>query len=76
MMLKLIKPILAKLPQSIDAGEKQPLLGKTPAPSVQVTKEAEDAYYQSMRSELKKKVWEKDGGVVSLFLFRLEFFKY
>lgn len=69
MMLKLVKPILSKLPKSIDSGEKQPLLEKVPAPSVQVTKEAEDTYYQSMRSELKKKVWEKDGGVVRLYHF-------
>ncbi|GAA6054351.1 hypothetical protein JCM3770_003330 [Rhodotorula araucariae] len=36
---------------------------KKPAPYVEVKTEAEDAYYWRLRKEMKKKVWEKDGGV-------------
>lgn len=53
MILKLIKPILAKLDKPLT----------TPAPSVVVTAAAEEAYDHKLRAEMKKKVWEKDGGV-------------
>jgi hypothetical protein len=48
MTLKLIKPILQQL--------KQVKLLPTPAPSVEVTQEAEQRYNEEMRRELKKKV--------------------
>jgi len=35
-----------------------------PAPYVEVTTEAEDRLYGRLRAEMKKKIWEKDGGVV------------
>ncbi|GAA5938055.1 hypothetical protein JCM3775_005325 [Rhodotorula graminis] len=34
-----------------------------PAPYVEVTSEAEDRVYARLRAEMKKKIWEKDGGV-------------
>jgi hypothetical protein len=60
-MFRLIKPILKEL-------RKPQLL--IPAPYVEVTKRAEDEFMANIRAEMKKKVWEKDGGVVS-FLFQL-----
>lgn len=56
-MFRLIKPILKEL-------RKTQLL--VPAPYVEVTKQAEDEFMADIRSEMKKKVWEKDGGVVSI----------
>jgi hypothetical protein len=50
----LIRPIVEKL-------RKVQLL--KPAPFVEVTTEAEDRFYAAVRKEMKKKVWEKDGGV-------------
>ncbi|BGP00513.1 flavin-containing monooxygenase [Rhodotorula toruloides] len=50
----LIRPIVEKL-------RKVQLL--KPAPFVEVTTEAEDRFYDAVRKEMKKKVWEKDGGV-------------
>ncbi|BGP19132.1 hypothetical protein JCM10213v2_007219 [Rhodosporidiobolus nylandii] len=35
----------------------------TPAPFVEVTQQAEESYWQGLRKEMKKKVWEQDGGV-------------
>lgn len=58
MVLALIKPILAKL-------KKDPA-PSSPLPTVEVTAEAERIYYDQMRAEMRKKVWEKDGGVVRL----------
>lgn len=54
-MLKLVKPILSKI-------SKLKLL-PVPAPSVEVTAEAQTRYNADVRKEMKKKVWEKDGGV-------------
>ncbi|KAK4047414.1 hypothetical protein OIV83_005461 [Microbotryomycetes sp. JL201] len=54
MMLKLVKPILNK----ISKVELQ-----LPAPSIEVTHEAQQRYNEAVRNEMKKKVWEKDGGV-------------
>ena len=54
-MLRLIKPVLAELKKT------QILAG--PAPSVEVTGVAERRYMNEVRKEMKKKVWEKDGGV-------------
>ncbi|GAA5966609.1 hypothetical protein JCM21900_001468 [Sporobolomyces salmonicolor] len=51
---RLLAPILAKL--------RKPQLF-IPAPFVEVTKEAEDEFMVDIRREMKKKVWEKDGGV-------------
>lgn len=53
MILKLIKPILAKTSLPVSS----------PAPSVVVTAKAELEYNQALRAQMKKKVWEKDGGV-------------
>lgn len=50
----LIRPIVEKL-------RKVQLL--KPAPFVEVTTEAENRFYAAVRKEMKKKVWEKDGGV-------------
>lgn len=50
----LIRPIVEKL-------RKVQLL--KPAPFVEVTTKAEDRFYAEVRKEMKKKVWEKDGGV-------------
>ncbi|SCZ92516.1 BZ3500_MvSof-1268-A1-R1_Chr5-2g07934 [Microbotryum saponariae] len=47
-------PILKKLKQNRDA---------SPGPIVEVSKQAQDAYMGKLRAEMKKKVWEKDGGV-------------
>lgn len=58
-MFRLIKPILKEL-------RKPQLL--IPAPTVEVTKKAEDEFMSDVRTEMKKKVWEKDGGVVSFVL--------
>ncbi|ORY41822.1 hypothetical protein BCR35DRAFT_356412 [Leucosporidium creatinivorum] len=55
MMLKLIKPILRKISQV--------KLLPVPAPSVEVTAEAQARYNADVRKEMKNKVWEKDGGV-------------
>lgn len=55
MMLKLIKPILRQLSQV--------KLLPVPAPSVEVTAEAQAQYNADVRKEMKNKVWEKDGGV-------------
>ncbi|KAL8287672.1 hypothetical protein RQP46_003530 [Phenoliferia psychrophenolica] len=55
MTLKLITPILKKL--------KSGKALSSPAPSVEVTPEAETEYYSLLRTEMKRKVWEKDGGV-------------
>lgn len=63
MTLKLIAPILKQLSNSPSIWEKQPLLARNRAPSVQVTKEAEDVYDQDFRAEMKKKVWESGGSV-------------
>ncbi|BGP50661.1 hypothetical protein JCM10450v2_006580 [Rhodotorula kratochvilovae] len=54
MMVKLLKPVVAALKSKNDS---------VPAPSVEVTQEAEDAWYQAMRAEMAKKVWEMDGGI-------------
>ncbi|GAA5880520.1 hypothetical protein JCM1840_003688 [Sporobolomyces johnsonii] len=54
LVFRLIKPILAKL-------RKVQLL--RPAPYVEVTQEAEDAFMADIRKEMKKKVWEIGGGV-------------
>ncbi|SCZ87860.1 BZ3500_MvSof-1268-A1-R1_Chr2-3g05328 [Microbotryum saponariae] len=54
MMRKLIKPILSQLKPSTN-GE--------PAPTVEVTPAAQEQYSKKIRNEMKKKVWEKDGGV-------------
>lgn len=59
LILRLVKPILAKL--TSDAK----IVG--PSPSVTVKAESEAAYMVKLRSEMKKKVWEKDGGVVSFY---------
>jgi len=53
--LKLVKPLLAKLTA---AGANKAVAG----PTVEVTAEAEDAYYASLRGAMKNRVWEKDGG--------------
>lgn len=57
MILRLIKPILA-LTRRVE-------LLATPAPTVEVTREAEERVYTELRAEMKKKVWEsqKEGGV-------------
>jgi hypothetical protein len=55
MMLKLVKPILSKISQV--------KLLPVPAPSVEVTAEAQARYNADVRKEMKNKVWEKDGGV-------------
>lgn len=68
MIINLIRPIIAKLKSQSSSSEKAQLL-TGPAPTVEVTKQAEDEYYASMRQELKKKVWEKNGGVVCFFEF-------
>jgi len=57
LMFRLIKPILNQL-------RKTQLT--IPAPFVEVTKRAEDEFMSDIRTEMKKKVWEKNGGVVSL----------
>lgn len=54
MTLNVIKPILAKL-QKVEL--------QLPAPTVEVTKDAQDKFYKALRAEMKKKVWEKNGGV-------------
>ncbi|GAA6009379.1 hypothetical protein JCM11491_004299 [Sporobolomyces phaffii] len=54
LMFRLIKPIVDQL-------RKPQLL--IPAPYVEVTKKAEDEFMANIRAEMKKKVWEKDGGV-------------
>ncbi|SCV74893.1 BQ2448_7922 [Microbotryum intermedium] len=54
MMRKLIKPILSQLKPST-TGES--------APTVEVTAAAQEQYNKKIRNEMKKKVWEKDGGV-------------
>ncbi|GAA6062709.1 hypothetical protein JCM10212_002260 [Sporobolomyces blumeae] len=54
LMFRLIKPILNEL-------RKPKLL--EPAPFVEVTKRAEDEFMADIRREMRKKVWEKDGGV-------------
>ena len=56
LMFRLIKPILNQL-------RKTQLT--IPAPFVEVTKRAEDEFMADIRTEMKKKVWEKNGGVVS-----------
>jgi hypothetical protein len=50
MILKLVKPILAKLSKPLSS----------PAPSVSVTCAAEEAYDANLRAEMKKKVWESN----------------
>lgn len=54
MMLQLIEPILKKTSQ---------VEVLKPAPSIEVTAEAQDRYNKAVRAEMKKKVWEKNGGV-------------
>lgn len=53
--LALIKPILRR----ISRVELPPV----PAPSVEVKVQAEKRYQEQVRRQMKKKVWEKDGGV-------------
>lgn len=62
LVFHLIRPILNELRRGNAGGGKD---GK-PAPYVEVTPEAEDRYYAVLRAEMKKKIWEKDGGVVRL----------
>ncbi|SCV72553.1 BQ2448_4090 [Microbotryum intermedium] len=54
MMIKLLRPILNKLEQD---------QGVSPGPIFEVSQQAQDAYMVKVRTEMKKKVWEKDGGV-------------
>ncbi|GAA6007211.1 hypothetical protein JCM10207_001547 [Rhodosporidiobolus poonsookiae] len=56
MLLKLLKPVVAAL-------RADPKQGGKPAPTVEVTQEAEDEWYRAMRAEMEKKVWEMDGGI-------------
>jgi len=51
MMLKLLEPVFTKLNAS----------SSSPASTVEVTKEAEDVWYDSMRSAMEEKVWELGG---------------
>ncbi|GAA6025490.1 hypothetical protein JCM10207_003379 [Rhodosporidiobolus poonsookiae] len=57
LMSHLIRPVLSALRAQPPS---QPL---KPAPYVEVTQEAEDDFYDALRREMKKRVWEKDGGV-------------
>jgi hypothetical protein len=57
MMLKLLKPLAATLRSPTEAA-------KTPAPTVEVTQEAEDEWYGKMRKEMETRIWEMDGGIV------------
>lgn len=51
MMLKLLEPVFEKLDTS----------SPSPAPTVEVTMEAENEWYDSMRSAMEEKVWELGG---------------
>lgn len=55
MICKLIKPVLERVSdiKSRDG----------PGPMVEVTHEAQESYNTAVRREMKKKVWEKNGGV-------------
>ena len=59
MILKLVKPVLASLSMKS--------IG--PAPSVVVRDEAQRAYMEKLRAEMRNKVWEKDGGKVCFLSF-------
>ncbi|GAA6036544.1 hypothetical protein JCM8097_003561 [Rhodosporidiobolus ruineniae] len=56
LLLALLKPVFAALSTNkpADVG---------PAPTVEVTQEAEDGWYGRMRAEMGKRVWEMDGGI-------------
>ncbi|GAA5843386.1 hypothetical protein JCM9279_002085 [Rhodotorula babjevae] len=54
LVFHLVRPLLNEL-------RKNPK--SRPAPYVEVTTEAEDRLYARLRAEMKKKIWEKDGGV-------------
>ncbi|KAM0750918.1 FAD/NAD(P)-binding domain-containing protein [Meredithblackwellia eburnea MCA 4105] len=55
MILSVTKPILRMLKEGKVDDEKRP--------TVEIKEKAEEEYYKMMRAEMKKKVWEKDGGV-------------
>ncbi|GAA5864250.1 hypothetical protein JCM8547_001307 [Rhodosporidiobolus lusitaniae] len=56
LVFHLIRPLLSSLSSPSSSSPH-------PAPYVEVTKSAEDAYWNALRKEMKGKVWEKDGGV-------------
>lgn len=60
MILQLISPIISKIRQvKLDEGA---------APTVQVTTEAEQAFFDALRAEMKGKVWEETPVVSALSL--------
>lgn len=55
MICTLVKPLLEKTSQL--------KLHDGPAPTIEVSQEAQDAYNESVRKQMQKKVWEANGGV-------------
>ncbi|GAA5866271.1 hypothetical protein JCM1840_004062 [Sporobolomyces johnsonii] len=56
MICALLKPVLSSLASTA-------IEPPVPAPTVEVTQEAEDEWYARMREEMGKKIWEDDGGI-------------
>ncbi|GAA5837345.1 hypothetical protein JCM11251_004972 [Rhodosporidiobolus azoricus] len=59
LVFHLIHPILNKLRSS----SPDAFGPSNPAPYVEVTTRAEEAYWKALREKMKEKVWEKNGGV-------------
>lgn len=65
LLLELLKPFAATLRSPAEAA-------RVPAPTVEVTEEAEGTWYEGMRREMETRVWEKAGDIVRfLSLFSL-----